>query len=282
MSLSSPHQTSHPNLASLSAPDRRLVRVFEGESRYRAFYLPGPHELPTDEAVASGLKWLLDEPGSPLIVLSAKKVARNNRLLASAISRFGIPVVAPPHLWEASWTGGSILAPWASERALAGVDDDLSDRVNAVCVIGWGEGQHTTWILGHGARDLRYPDQAPANPLLDPVVEVAMGHATRAINHNNALVQAEDKAYVVLTLQELVRAGYHYDVEMLCAWAMAHGWTGQEVANLRDYANRVLEARTFRLHSRFGPQRGASAHWVEEAVGRTNDPGDSQIDTGFY
>lgn len=242
--------------------------MFEREISYEAFYLPGPHALPTDQALALGLKWLLAEAGSPLIVLSAKKVVRNNPLLESAVAQYRLPVVAPPYLWDANWSGGSILAPWASERALTGIADQLANRVNAVCVIGWVEGGHDTWITGTGARDLRHPDQPKPEATLDPVVEIAMEHASASINHNNALVQAEDKACVVLTLQELVRAGFRYDVESLCAWAMAHGWTGTEVSNLRDYATRVLDGRSFRLGSTYGPQRGASAHWIREVEAR--------------
>lgn len=252
----------------MSQAIRKVGRVFERENPYDAFYLPGPHALPTDQALALGLKWLLAEPESPLIVLSAKKVARNNRLLETAIAQYHLPVIAPPHMWDATWSGGSILAPWANERALTGIDDQLAKKVNAVCVIGWVEGKHDTWITGHGARDLRHPDQPKPQPTLDPVVEVAMEHASAAINHNNALVQAEDKACVILTLQELVRAGFRYDVESLCAWAMANGWTGTEVSNLRDYATRVLDGRSFRLRSTYGPQVGASAGWIEEARSR--------------
>lgn len=81
----------------------------------------------------------------------------------------------------------SILAPWANERALTGIDDQLANKVNAVCVIGWVEGKHDTWIAGRGARDLRQPGQPQQQPTLDPVVEVAMQHAMAAINHNNPL-----------------------------------------------------------------------------------------------
>lgn len=44
---------------------------------------------------------------------------------------------------------------------------------------------------------------------------IAMKHAGDSINHNNALVTDAEKAVVVLTLKELVRGGYTYDVDQL-------------------------------------------------------------------
>ena len=48
-------------------------------------------------------------------------------------------------------------------------------------------------------------------------------------------------------LQALVRVGCTYDVDDLMAWALAHGFTGDEVERLRDYAAKVLRRHQFRL-----------------------------------
>jgi hypothetical protein len=103
--------------------------------------------------------------------------------------------------------------------------------------------------------------------VLDPVVEVAMRHLSDAVNHNNALVQGYDKAYAVRTLQELVCGGHRYEVDALCAWALANGFTQSEVEHLRDYATRALEGRSFRLRESVGPRPGACARWEQEAHG---------------
>ena len=66
---------------------------------------------------------------------------------------------------------------WAGEKALLQIDDYLAEKADAVCVIGWAEGSHDSWIAGHGARDLRNPDTALAEPNLHPVVAIAMKHA---------------------------------------------------------------------------------------------------------
>lgn len=243
--------------------------MFEKPPNYDAYYLPGPMEgLAVDDGLKLGLRWLIHQPGSPLVVLSAKKVAGNNPLLAAAIKQYRIPVAAPPRMNDLGWRGGSILAPWANERALLAIDSDLRS-VAAVCVIGWSEGQHRTWIDGHRARDLRAPDEVPAAAvMLDPVVELAMQEATNSINHNNALVTYAEKAYVVRTLQELVKGGYRYDTEQLVAWVTANGWYPAEIPRLREYANGVLAGKRFVLKDTWGPGRGAAKQWEREVRDR--------------
>ena len=231
---------------------------------YEAFYLPGPADLDTNEAVKVGLAWLRRQPGQPLILLHAKRMVGNNRTLAEAVHRYRIPVEAPRTVWDHPWSGGSILAPWASDRVLRCIDDDLRDRAMAVCVIGTLPGRHDLWIAAHRAADLR---GGPAREAVvsDPVVRVALDQASRTINHNNGLVQAEDKAYVVLTLQELLRGGHPFDLDEIVAYAMALGWTGDEVTRLREYGQRVLAGRRFRLQSEYGPRVGACKDWEDVA-----------------
>jgi hypothetical protein len=76
-----------------------------------------------------------------------------------------------------------------------------------------------------------------------------------------------DKAYAVRTLQELVFGGHRYEVDALCAWALANGFTQSEVEHLPDYATRALEGRSFRLRESVGPRPGACARWEQEAHG---------------
>lgn len=173
--------------------------MFEQTASYEAWFLPGPDGMPPDEAMKAGLRWLVDQPGSPLVALSAKKMVGNNRVLRQAAQSGRFDVAAPPGMWLPGWAGGAVLAPWASRRVLDGIDDDLGGRVSAVCVIGWVDGAHDEWRAARGARDLRDPESpVAAGPVLDPVVVAAMTEVSRAVNHNNALVQTEDKAYAVL------------------------------------------------------------------------------------
>lgn len=242
--------------------------MFEREARYEAFFLPGPGEMDPDEAIRLALHWLVSQPGEPLILFHAKKMITNNRLVAEGARRYGILVEAPRTLRWSDWHGGAILAPWASDDVLRFIDDDLSGKAKAVCVAGWIPGAHDRWIAARGAADLRGGGavRSKEDLISDPVVRIAMDHASRAINHNNALVQAEDKAYVVLTLQELVRGGHPFDIDELVTYAMATGWTGAEVKRLEDYGKRVLSGRRFQLRSQYGPGPGSCARWEEEAL----------------
>lgn len=240
--------------------------MFDKTPGYRAWFLPGPPELDDDEALRLALAWLVEQPGTPLLALHAKKMTANNLHLQAA-ERSGITVVAPPRMWVPGWKGGAVLAPWASRRVLDGIDDDLGAAVAAVCVIQGSATDHTEWRAARQARDLRQPAAAPAaGPDLDPVVVAAMTEAGQTINHNNALVQTEDKAYVVITLQRLVEAGHAYDVSDLCAWAAGNGFTAIEVKNLRDIAQRVLDGRRFQLRSSYGPGPDAVTRWRDEAA----------------
>jgi hypothetical protein len=240
-------------------------------NKYDAYFLPGPAGIPTDEALTFGLRWLLSQPGEPLIVLARKANVSNNRLLETAVKKHRIKYTAPPRVYEPRWNGGSILVPWAGEKTLLEIDEYLADQADAVCVIGWAEGSHDTWVAGHNARDLRNPDTPLATPTIDPVVAVAMKHASQSINHNNGLVTDAEKAMVVLTLKELVRGGYTYDVDQLAAWAIADGWYPNEIPRLREYASKVLEGRSFRLRDPWGPRKGDVKRWEAEAAANTDN-----------
>lgn len=241
-------------------------RMFERTSAYEAYFLPGPAGLPVDEALRVGLRWLLKQPGDPLIVLARKGNVSNNRILEQVVKQAGITVVAPPRVYESSWSGGSILVPWAGERALLDLDDYLAEKAQAVCVIGWAQGSHDTWIAARGARDLRNPDVVLGRPQIDPVVAIAMREAGDSMNHANGLASDSEKAMVVLTLKELVRGGYTYDVDQLAAWAIREGWYPSEIPRLRDIATRVLEGRSFRLRDPWGPRRGSVKDWEAKAA----------------
>lgn len=242
--------------------------MFERKTEYEAFFLPGPDEMNPDDAIRLALRWLVSQPGEPLILFHAKKMIQNNNLVADGARQYRIPVEAPRTLRWSDWRGGAILAPWASDDVLRFIDDDLAGKAKAVCVVGWISGAHDRWIAARGAGDLRGGVAVQPNEeiISDPVVRIALDHASDAINHNNALVQTEDKAYVVLTLQELVRGGHGFDIDEVVTYAMATGWTGEEVKRLEDYGKRVLSGRRFQLRSQYGPGPGSCARWEEEAL----------------
>lgn len=126
-----------------------------------------------------------------------------------------------------------------------------------MCIIGWAQNSHDTWIAAHRARDLRAPDVPSPGPQIDPVVAIAMREAGDSMNHSNGLASDAEKAVVVLTLKELRRGGYTDDVDRLAAWAISEGWYPSEIPRLREIATRVLEGRSFRLRHPYCLRRGA-------------------------
>lgn len=168
--------------------------MFEEPPSYDAFYLPGDTDF--DQAVCVGFEWLMAQPGTPLVVMSAKKSVTNNDVLAGLVRRHGVPVIAPPRVYQSAWDGGAVLGVFIHEKALLAVDQELGHRITAMCVIEWFSGSQSTWVAGHDARDLRTPYAEPAAaPSLDPVVEAAMTEAGDSINHNNALVTGAEKRW---------------------------------------------------------------------------------------
>jgi hypothetical protein len=236
--------------------------------QYDAFFVP--EEVDPDEAIALGIRWLLQQPGEPLILLHAKNMIDNNPLLGAAARRYGIAFEAPGTLWGKGLKTGAVLAAWASDKVLRCIDDRLAFRAQAVCVIGWrpNDPNHAAWISARGARDLRddSPLGTPVEEIVtDPVVRIALDEAERFVNHNNMLVQAEDKSYLIRTFQELVRGGHGLNLDQITTYAMATGWTSEEVKRMREYGERILQGRSFRLKSTIGPEAGAVKRWEAEA-----------------
>jgi len=236
---------------------------------YSAFFIP--EDVDPDRAIELGINWLVDQPGEPLILLHAKKMIDNSQVLGRVARAHRIRHEAPQTIRGGShWKGGAILAPWASAEVIRCIDDNLAYNVTAVCIIGWrsDDRNHAAWIAARNASDLVTGDalRIGSEIMSDPVVRLALDHAERFVNHNNALVQAEDKAYLVRTLQELVRGGHRFDLNELASYAMASGWTGEEVKRIQEYGRRVLDGRTFRLAPTIGPAPGACKRWEGEAA----------------
>lgn len=236
--------------------------------RYEAFFVPP--ETDSDRGVALGLKWLLEQPGDRLILLHAKKMIDNNPLLGRAAREYNLRYEAPNTVWNSGWRGGPILAPWASDKVIRCIEDELT-QATAVCVIGWrgDDPNHQGWVAARQAIDLDTGaslGKRPEDLVADPVVRLAFEEAERFVNHNNQLAQAEDKAYVVRTMQELVRGGHRLDLDAIAAFALATGWSAQEVVRIREYGRQILDGRSFRLRSSVGPRPGACRRWEAEVA----------------
>ena len=111
-------------------------------------------------------------------------------------------------------------------------------------------------MAAHGATDLTTTGSpaAGSGTSLPPVVLVAMDHLNHLVNHANGLAGQHDKALAIGTLTALVRHGHRFNVDDLCAWALANGFTASEVERLRDYSTKVLAGHRFQITG-FGPLR---------------------------
>lgn len=76
-------------------------------------------------------------------------------------------------------------------------------------------------------------------PPLDPVVEEGLKSLTLTINHNDTIAAGYEKDDVVSVLLVLHDAGYELDGPALAAWAIAHGWTGRNPAQLEKYVSAI-------------------------------------------
>jgi hypothetical protein len=236
--------------------------------QYNAFWIPD--DFDPDEAIVLGAAWLLQQAGEPLILLNTKSSITNNSALAAVAGQYRMRYEAPTTMHRtARWGGGAILAPWARDKVIECIDDDLAFKTEAVCVIGWIPGSHDAWIAARGAVNLVDGQRIgpPISAIIsDPVVRIAIDDAEGFVNHNNQLVQAEDKAYLINTLKELLRGSHGLELDEICSYAMATGWSGKETERIREYGERLLQGRDFRLRSNIGPKPGACERWEAEAA----------------
>lgn len=238
--------------------------MFARTGDFEVNYIPSEGVDP-DDAVQLGAAWLEEQPGSKLVLLGAKNMYGNNPLLPQLTSFAHL--ATPQDVWKSNWDSGAVPAPWPSEKVLATLSDDISYKVKSVCVLESGYRTHQkVWLSEKRAINILTGEPyGNDGATLHPVVVIAMQHLSAAVNHNNGLVTGYEKYYAVRTLQELVRAGYSFDADELCAWSLANGFSGREVASLRKYAPQALQGRRFILKEEVGPGPGAAQQWEEEA-----------------
>jgi hypothetical protein len=218
--------------------------------------------------VVLGAQWLRRQPGRKAVFVPGKRNYQSNDALPRLTA--GAVVLTPRTLHRAQWSGGPMLACWPTEQMLGAISDRLGARVTSVCVLEWGDAPfQRAWISAHGGIDLTTGQRASNGGVhLPPVVLVAMEHLNSTVNHANGLVGSFDKGLAVDTLQALVRGGHRFDVDDLCAWALANGFTASEVDHLRDYATKALAGHRFRSSGQ-GPLRvGILQMWEAEARDR--------------
>jgi hypothetical protein len=220
--------------------------------------------------VAFGARWLHQQVGRKVVFVPGKANYTNNSLLPSLTA--GAAVLTMRNRHRQPWPRGPILVCWPTEEMLDVVSDQMRYHASPVCVLEWGDAPYQrAWLAAHGAIDVTTGQLAAVNTSgLSTVVLVAMENLSAIVNHGNSLVGTFDKELAIETLQALVRGGHRYEVEELCSWALANGFTGREVQNLRDYASKALAGHRFRTTGRGALRKDILKVWEEEAQMRAS------------
>jgi hypothetical protein len=209
------------------------------------FYVPwGDGHV--DQHVVLGAAWLRRQPGTPGVFVPAKQNFERNGTLPRLLP--GVVLLTERAQARSTWNGrGALLVCWPTAKMLTMLGDYPASSATAVCVLEWGEDPAVrAWLAAHQAIDVGTGERIAKQVELPPVVLVAMRHLNQMVNHANGLAGSFDKALAIQTMTQLVRHGYRYELDDLCAWATANGFTGHEVERLRDIAGKALNGHRFR------------------------------------
>ena len=200
-----------------------------------------------DQHVVRGTAWLRRQAGRPAVFVPAKGNYERNGTLPRLLP--GIQVLTERNRHREHWSGGPLLVCWPTEKMLGLLSDGLAGRLTAACVLEWGEAPYQrAWLTARGAVDLTTGRPAAGTGLaLPPVVHAAMRQLNQRVNHANGLGGQYDRGLAIATLTTLVRHGHRFDIDDLCAWALANGFTASEVERLRDFGAKALRGHRFQV-----------------------------------
>ncbi len=196
-----------------------------------------------DEGVRAAVAWCVRhmQDGDTLTVWTAlKSNLRNCHALEDLVARHG-------DVEHVTGRGGSyvrgpgpVLMAWADMDDIGKMMRGGGRHVRALCVITWNEEAIRPWVsamrpqlLGDGSA------WTSATPDLDPVLVEALTSLTALINHNNTIAAGFEKDMVVGTLLALHDAGIPMEGPAVQAWALAHGWSGDNPQRLAKYVQDV-------------------------------------------
>jgi hypothetical protein len=212
----------------------------------------------------------MKQPGRPAVFVAQKSIYANHSRLPKILP--GVEVLTERNRYSQHWGGGSLLVCWPTEGMLAMLSDDFADRFTAACVLEWGEDQFVrAWLRANHATDLTTGRPMPEGGAgLPTVVRLAMENLNRMVNHSNGLAGNYDKGLAIQTLTALVNRGHYYDVNTLCAWALANGFTATEVERLRDLATKAQAGHRFRMPRSAPLRTDIVEQWEAEAQGQSS------------
>lgn len=198
---------------------------------------------PDDSGLRAGFRWCVAhmEPGDHVVVWThLKGNLGNNALLQSFVSGHSDVDHVTARGGAYMSRPGPVLMAWADPNDVAEFTRGNGNHIRALCVVSWVEDRLRPWVSAVKPELLGDTEAwLEQTPPLDPVVEEGLKSLTLTINHNNTIAAGYEKDDVVSVLLVLHDAGYELDGPALAAWAIAHGWTGRNPAQLEKFVSAI-------------------------------------------
>lgn len=229
---------------------------------------------PDDDAVRRGLVWLVEEArqagGGTLHVPGLDNLQSLGHIIANinAIAKNRVFTLNGVRIDIATLrTGqvrGAVLALWTDDKILQGIEDRWMPP--AICAIPWNGKDIDKWVAAFGPTEIRTGSIPATTTMSNPTVEEALKSLTSSVNLSTGLGHPSDHDAAVWTFRALKDAGETFSPEEVRAWAAAHNWRLKDAEELADFAQRVLDGKRIKTHSRpWKPD--IVTYWRERAAG---------------
>lgn len=227
-----------------------------------------------DDAVRRGLAWLVQEAkeagGGTLhvpgldnlrslghIIRNIDAIAKNKVFTLNGV-RIDIATLRTGEI------RGAVLALWTDDKALEGIEDRWMPP--AICAIPWNGRDIDKWVAAFGPTEIRTGDKPAPTTVSNAVVAEALRSLTSSVNLGTGLGHPSDHDAAVWTFRALKDAGETFSPEEVRAWAAAHNWRLKDAAELAAIAQKVIEGKRIKTHSR--PWKSDIIdYWRERAAG---------------
>jgi hypothetical protein len=236
------------------------------------YIVPGGSMHPADAcqvALTAVRRWLDTRQGSPtpLAVFNAMGSAHNNPWMAEAAREYR--VVSWRTRYQVMPDRAAVLLFFPDAEVLGWYEEAPS--VPALFVVESPTRTLDAWRMAYGPTDLTTGGRLDDAPAIVPLVAVALGELNSWVNTNH-LVNQEDVAAAVRTLEVLRDGGYPVNPASAEAWALTEDWSPFAAARLRELAEKVRTGHRFRLKDSSGPRRSDLERWRETADKNPTDP----------
>jgi hypothetical protein len=238
-------------------------------------------EGPDDEAVRIGLIWLaeasrtaeggtLHAPGLENFRSLSHIVGNIDAIVKNKVFTLNAVPINLATLRTGS-VAGAVLALWTDDKMLQEIEDWW--RPPAICAIPWLRRHIARWVEAHGPTELRSGTIGATKTVANPVVIEALNSLTLSVNLGTGLGHPSDHDAAVWTFRALKDAREAFDPDEVRAWAAAHRWQMRHAEELGDIAEKVLDGRRIKTHSRPWKSNIVS-YWRERAGSSAREEGE--------